>query len=288
MRAWVNDCSVRLLVVCTALGCASVNLHSPGTLAAVGTDSTADESRTTVRSGRFAASNVSNHLYMLALGPKGAFSTQSQREALWRALRGEDPRYVNLLGSVDRIPMDYRIEYVFNHTTPGSPDAELDRVQPWLKRLDEADRKRVGNAQTILLVKGSLERLPNAQETRLTLSALAFLSETYNGVVFDLLNRQAISARDIRRKLTDPNGLPPQVRLIGAAVDGQRGIRSVGLPKYGLFDVFLASSRTRQGAKRLGAVVDALLEGKPMPPTIQLKPCGSTKLDYGCYQVHSR
>ena len=79
--------------------------------------------------------------------------------------------------------MDYRIEYVFNHASPSSNETELHRIRPWAKRMSAADQERLNRAQTILLVKGDLKRLPNAQETRLTLAALVFLAERYDGVV---------------------------------------------------------------------------------------------------------
>lgn len=272
---------------CIGLGCSAHQRHSGDKLIERRAESNTVQRDATHPVGA-RASNVSNHLYMLALAPKNAFRTKGEREALWRALRGEELRYVNLLGRVDDIPMDYRIEYVFNHTTPDSSDAEMENVRPWLKRLSQGDRARVANAQTILLLKGSLQRLRKGQETRLTLAALTFLAETYDGVVFDLLNRQALSAQDLRQKLTDPAGLAPQVRLIGALVDGKSGVRSVGLPKYGLFDVFLAASRPRKAAQDLAVVVDALLQGKRLPISLKLEPCASTKLDYGCYKVLSR
>jgi hypothetical protein len=281
-------CSLALVsATCIGLGCSGQQRHSGDELnmPRAGVNTVQSEATHAIGVG---ASNISNHLYMLALAPTDAFQTKAEREALWRALRGEAPRYLNLLGPVDDIPMDYRIEYVFNHTTPDSPDAEMENVRPWLKRLSQGDRDRVAKAQTVLLVKGSLQRLRNSQETRLTLAALTFLAETYDGVVFDLLNRQALSAQDLRQKLTDPDGLAPQVRFIGASVDGKRGVRSVGLPKYGLFDVFLASAQPRKAARDLAVVVDALLKGKLLPMSLKLENCVSTKLDYGCYQVLSR
>lgn len=236
----------------------------------------------------FKAKDTSHQLYMLALSPANAFTTKDERNALWAALRGDDPTVVKLLGPIESIPMDYRIEYVFNHTTPDSPEAELEQLTPWMKRLPKDAQARVRTAQTLLLVKGTLDRLPNAQETRLTLAALVFLAERYNGVVFDLLNRQALTAAEIRTRLSASQGLAPQVRLIGALVDGHKGIRSVGLPKYGLFDVFLASADPRQDSTQLGMVIDILLNGEPLPSAVDLKPCKSTRLDYGCYRVFRR
>ncbi len=267
------------LMLCVGVGCTrltpSVSSHQPS-----------DDRKPDPRV--FKARDTSHQLYMLALSPANAFTTQDERNALWAALRGDDPRVVNLLGPIESIPMDYRIEYVFNHTTPDSPEAELEQLKPWMKRLPKDAKARVKTAQTLLLVKGTLDRLPNAQETRLTLAALVFLAEQYNGVVFDLLNRQALTAAEIRTRLSATQGLAPQVRLIGALVDGQKGIRSVGLPKYGLFDVFLASADPRQDSTQLGMVIDALLKGDPLPQTVRLNPCKSTRLDYGCYRVLRR
>ena len=279
MRTAIQTALSVFTLLCVAPGCTSLNqqvsAHQPSE------DRQPDPNV-------FKAKDTSQQLYMLALSPANAFTTQDERNALWAALRGDDPTVVKLLGPIDSIPMDYRIEYVFNHTTPDSPEAELEQLTPWMKRLPKDAKARVRTAQTLLLVKGTLDRLPNAQETRLTLAGLVFLAERYNGVVFDLLNRQALTAAEIRTRLSSSQGLAPQVRLIGALVDGHKGIRSVGLPKYGLFDVFLASADPREDSAQLGMVIDTLLKGDPLPSTVDLKPCKSTRLDYGCYRVLRR
>ncbi len=231
------------------------------------------------------ATNMSRHLYLLALAPANAFSSSGERDALWKALQGDEPTIRGLLGPIEAIPMDYRIEYIFNHASPSSKEAELHRIRPWAKRISSADQARLKRAQTILLVKGDLQRLPNAQETRLTLAALVFLAERYDGVVFDLLNREALGAKSLRHRLMNRGGLAPQIRLIGVRVDRRLGIRTVGLPKYGLPDLFLASRQPKQHAKRLSEVVDALLESRALPQGVSLSPCVGTKLDYGCYEV---
>ena len=270
-------------LLCTACGGAPGQQSTPAhSLSCAPYDQRASCSK---KEAGLVATTVSRHLYMLALKPKNAFSTSAERDALWKALQGDDPSIRALLGPIEAIPMDYRIEYVFNHATPSSTEAEMPRVQPWAKRLSAVDQVRLAHAQTILLVKGDLVRLPNAQETRLTLAALVFLAERYDGVVFDLLNREALGATALRQRLIKSGTLPPQIRLIGARVDTRPGIRTVGLPKYGLPDLFLASRQPRQHAKRLSEIVDALLESRGLPNGVSLKPCVGTKLDYGCYEA---
>ena len=111
--------------------------------------------------------------------------------------------------------MDYRIEYVFNHTTPNAQNAELHLIKPWLKRLRQFDRARVSQAKTVLLVKGDLFRLPTSQEVRLTLAGLLFLAETYNGVVVDLLSRKALGTSDLRTLLEAPTSASSADSVLG-------------------------------------------------------------------------
>ena len=228
------------------------------------------------------------HLYVLALGPKDAFTSSDERAELWRALQGAVPSIAPLLGTLEDIPLDYRIEYVFNHTTPSATNAEMHRLRPWAKTLSSSDRRRLQNARTLLLVKGSLARLPNAQETRLTLAALVYLAEKYDGVIFDLLTREAIGVSDLRSRLTPPARLPPQIRLIGVRNQERTGLRTVGLPKYGFPDLFLKTTTPKKHIRTLSAVANALLVPKPLPPWVRLMPCEGGQFDYGCYEVQLR
>ena len=189
MRTLIHTALSLFVCLCIGGGCASLNPKSSAHLSPV-----TDRPTTPV----VKASNTSHQLYMLALNPADAFTTADERDQLWAALRGDDPGLVDLLGPIESIPMDYRIEYVFNHTTLDSPEAEFEQLKPWMKRLPQDAKERVYTAQTLLLVKGALDRLPNAQETRLTLAALVFLAEKYTGVIFDLLNRQALTAAQRR------------------------------------------------------------------------------------------
>ena len=181
--------------------------------------------------------------------------------------------------------MDYRIAYIFNHTTPDSPRAESHRWLPWAQRLNAAEQTRVAQAQTILLVKGALRRLPNAQETRLTLGALVYLAERYDGVIFDLLTLEAVSAKTLRQRLASPSALAPQIRFIRARQGVRKGLRTVGLPKYGYPDLFLASLKPKSDAHVLSKAADALLERRAFDKSLSVVPCPVSQFDYGCYEV---
>ncbi|MGB0646155.1 MAG: hypothetical protein ACPGQS_03210 [Bradymonadia bacterium] len=227
----------------------------------------------------------SHHLYVLLLKSQNAFSTDAERERLWAALRGEDARYVELLGNLNDVPMDYRIEYVFNHTTPNAKNAEMHLIKPWLKRLSRTERSRASQAKTVLLVKGNLFRLPNSQDVRLTLAGLLFLAETYDGIIVDLLSRKAMAATELRTLLEAPGRLASQIRFVGGRVDGQLGVRTAGLPKYGFPDVFLPTETPTTAVKRLGLVVDALMTGEALPSGVSPRRCKKSRLDFGCYRI---
>lgn len=228
----------------------------------------------------------SQHLYLIALQPQGAFKTAEERAELWSALRGDNPDIRPLLGPIEQIPLDYRVEYVFNHGDPANPETEYRRLLAWTKRLTPAAVAKAKSAKTLLLVKGTLKRLPQAQDVRLTMAALVFIAEKYDGVILDLLNRRAHTPSELREALLANDRLETQVRIIGAREGDQRGIRSVGLPKYGYPDLFLATVSPREDAIFLASVVDGLLKISPMPGGIALRPCRTTDYDFGCYEIH--
>lgn len=231
-------------------------------------------------------SDESQHLYLLALQPKNAFKTAEERAELWSALRGDNPSIRPLLGPIEQIPLHYRVEYIFNHGDPANPETEYRRLMSWTKRLTPAAAAKAESAKTLLLVKGTLKRLPQSQDVRLTLAALVFIAEKYDGVILDLLNRRAHTSIDLRKVLLATPSLGIQVRIIGARQGDRRGIRSVGLPKYGYPDLFLATVRPKQDALFLASVVDGLLKVSPMPDGIAMRPCRASDYDFGCYEIH--
>ena len=111
------------------------------------------------------------------------------------------------------------------------------------------------------------------------------LAETYDGVILDLLNREALSAQTLRTRLETETALPPQIRIIGGRVDRRAGIRTVGLPKYGFPDLFYQTNHPRRDVTKLSAVVDALLTSTALPAHVRLKQCRTTTFDYGCYEL---
>ena len=229
--------------------------------------------------------DTSQHLFLLALQPNQAFTTDAEREALWSALRGEHFETKPLLGRLEQIPMNYRVEYVFNHTTPRNEEAKFHTFKSWLKDMPKRTLKRLESAKTLLLVKGTLPRLAEAQELRLTLAALVFLAERYEGIVFDLLNRKAYDAPSLRWRLENETGLIDQVKFRTASVNQRRGLRTVGLPKYGWPDIFLATTRTREGLDTLRAIVDIFLRSPKDIERSRFKSCGDEVFDYGCVEL---
>ena len=94
-----------------------------------------------------------------------------------------------------------------------------------------------------------------------------------------------MAASDLRKVLETPGGIGPQIRLIGARVDGLLGVRTAGLPKYGFPDIFLPTNKPATDVNRLGSVVDALLTGQPVPIGVSLRKCEGSNLDFGCYRI---
>ena len=232
--------------------------------------------------------DASQFMFLVALEPPNAFTDESDRKSLWAALRGEAPTYRALLGNVDDVPFDYRVEFSFNHSDPSQPDTQFHQIRRWADRLPQMEQLKVQKAKTLVLIQGALRPLKNDMQVRFALATLLFLCERYNGVAFDLLTRKALSTSMLRTRLTAKLDLFQSIRFGRIKIDGKKGFRSLGLPMFGYPDVFTHSASDAESKRLLIAFLQHLHAHGTRPSWARLQPCDSERLDFGCLHISSR
>lgn len=226
-------------------------------------------------------------LYLVLLPAAGAFQGPEAQQAMWRAVRGEDPRFQDIQRQVT-LAGEYPLEITIDYADLPHPQVDMRRVGRLLSELPEATAAQAQRAALAVFIQSRAPVLAGGDHLRLVGSAPLFIAERWGGVVVDLISRRAWTPADLRARLAAPSFGVDQVKLVDQ-VDprGGRWILTRGHAKLGLPDLQARGVPEAAADQARGALLawqDRLLHGQP---AAGLRPCEAPKgfYDGPCLEI---
>jgi hypothetical protein len=196
----------------------------------------------------FADRGPTLHQYVVLTARPTAMQTEAERKAMWATVQGKNPRHAWLAQHIATLPGDYEANLTLDFADlphPVLPKAALTKL---LKGLSAVDRQQAEAAKLGVFVRGDLKGLPEARQIRLAGAAALHIAETYDGIIIDLLARQAWTAPEWAKAIKAPQLGMEHVRLVARKASDGIWLFTRGNPKFGEPDLLMRGVKPDQMA----------------------------------------
>jgi hypothetical protein len=193
--------------------------------------------------------------------------TKAEIDAMFAAVRGEDPGYVPIARKVTWTPPGYELDVTLDFAD--LPHGEVSpKIAPIVAGLPEDVRSWIAKAKLAVFVRSRAGVLPEGNQIRLAGLAALWAAETHDGIILDLMTRRAWTPSAWRHELLGNVLSRKQVRLTSRPDGANHWLLSRGNPKYGAPDLQMRgipAAKLDAARARFGEVEDVLLQrgGKP-------------------------
>ncbi|MFN3201572.1 MAG: hypothetical protein ACE366_24430 [Bradymonadia bacterium] len=216
-------------------------------------------------------------LYVVLLPDASAFQGPEAQKAMWRAVRGEDPKFEGIARQV-RLTGDYPLEIALDFADLPHPQVSMSRIGRMLDELPPALAAQGKSSALAVFVQSRAPVLAGGGHVRMVGSAPLFIAERWGGLIVDLIGRRAWTPEAWRAELEASALSPKQVKLIDQRdPEGGRWLLTRGLSKFAVADVQIRKidpERLVEARKRILEAQETALSGGALTGG---RPCDAPK-----------